>query len=589
MEIYGADLLGIEGYLVRFRALKEGDRRGVTLLGLAQKVVREGYVRAAKAIETLQGNWDVLRNQGYTIDLNPAETPKTSPGLALPMAIMILVASILQDLDDLESQIEYLEEAVERVKPTDEKKRARILDEIASLVNQREKVLEYQTRISRNRKKYLLIGTFDIPSGRIEAPRYGMFGMIAAAKQGFTVIVPEPSEVHAALIAKANPGIRAYKAADLQEVWDVILGVSRPRPARYSRTQVRQKRVTRYVPDLRAIEGVSLAKRAMMVAVAGGHNILLVGPPGQGKGMLAQAAVNLLPDLHRDEMYELNKIYSAAGELGENEVILNRPFQEVSNATRRALFGGGHARDARPGLISMAHKGILLFDEINTWPPTLIEELRRPLNDRVYRVQRVNMRVEYPCNFILVAAMNPCKCGWYHHYECPECGSIFLSENAKCEMHPQACLMSKCRCSAASIEAFRRKLSKPLLDRIDLKVLVSSHDHTSHDSFHYATTTISRRIQNAREMQRRRYRQHGRFNCNAEIPDKSQFFGLDEHTDLYLRQRRRALNLTPRMEVKLLLVSRTVADLHESKRIGRRHMDDAVNLMGLSHEYFRNF
>ena len=594
METYGADLNGIEGYLVRFRAVKEPDRRGITLLGLAQKPVKEGYVRAAKAIETLNGHWDVLTSQGYTIDLSPAETIKTFTGLDLPIAIMLLAASILQNLEALENQISEMEHALEKAKgdARRERRRAQLLSQIESLIERRKLVLKYQTRLSRNRGKYLLIGAFDILTGKIEAPIRGMFGAISAAKPGFTVIVPEESEVHAALIAKANPGIKAYKAADLQEVWDIILGTRKPRPAKYVRARVIVKKSAQYVPDFKAIEGVSTAKRAMMVAVAGGHNILLVGPPGEGKSMLTQASLSLLPRLQQYEMYELNKIYSAAGELQGNEVVLDRPFQQVSNVTLRALFGGGSARNARPGLISMAHKGILLFDEINTCPSALIQELRVPLNDKVYSVQRVGVKIKFPCNFIMVGAMNPCKCGWHGHYECPICKNVFVSTISHCEKHPQVEARHKCTCSRRDIERFSQKLTKPLLDRIDLKVLVSPYDQRPLPAFQYATTTIRRRIQAAREFQKKRYTAEQSVTCNADVRDRvhfERFEKLDRRISSYVDEIHRRLNLTHRAKVKLLLVSRTIADLDSCKAIRKKHTNEAVELMGLAHEYFRDF
>ena len=193
METFGADLNGIEGQLVSFKATKNEEGGGVVLLGLAQKVVREGYLRAEKAIETLDGAWkDILVDRGYTIQLSPAETSKNSPGLDLPIAIMLLQASILQNLDSLGEQIAKVSEQTERsTTRKGEDYRKKLLEQVEALKRQRELALRYKKRLQMNTSKYLLIGTFDIVTGRIESPQHGMFGMIAAAKPGFTVIIPE--------------------------------------------------------------------------------------------------------------------------------------------------------------------------------------------------------------------------------------------------------------------------------------------------------------------------------------------------------------------------------------------------------------
>lgn len=596
MEVYGADISGIEGELIRFTAIINENRRGVALLGLAQKVVKEGYVRAAKAIEMLDGDWSrALTNQGYTIQLSPAETPKTSSGLDLPIAITLLQASILQNQDTLQSQIEDLEKKYEKAdgpKANPDKKK-RLLEQIESLISQRKLVLKYRKRFKDNKRKYLLIGELDIATGQIKTPQFAMFGMIAAAKPGFTVIVPEESEVHAYIVATRHKNITALKASDLQEVWNIILGVARPRKATRARMKLVSKRATRYIPDLRDIDGVSLGKRAITVALAGGHNILLVGPTGTGKTMLASAAPALLPDLNADEIFELNKIYSAKGDLKENEVLNNRPFREAQSGgiTQAAMFGGGNYR-LLPGEISLAHKGVLLLDEINLCKSSLIEQLRNTLNDHVHRVQRVRGTVEYPCNFILVAAMNPCKCGWFGHYQCPECNQTFFSPNAKCPRHPTAVLRSKCKCSRREIDSYRNKLSAPMLDRIDLKVLVSDYDEMQTDASSYASSTIRRQIKQARELQRARYSKAIFGDSNAHVPDRAQFdkftAPMEQRVDAYLREVFRELDLTKRMKVKLRLVARTIADLEESRGIRVKDIKEAVDLMGLDHDYFRS-
>jgi magnesium chelatase family protein len=590
MEIYGADIYGIEGQLIRFKAVKEENKHGATLLGLAQKVVKEGCVRAIKAIEALDDEWDVVNNHGYTIALHPAETPKTSSGLDLPLAIMLLQACILQDEEKLKSLIdEYRKKLlVIEDKPAKGNKKEQILNNIEELVKQRKSILKYKERIRDNKGKYLLIGTLDIIDGKIESPERGMFGMISAGTNNFNVIIPEDAEIQGAVISKYKKNCNFFKASNLQEVWNILLGISIPRKVRYNESKAVKKRINRYVPNLNSIEGVSKAKYAMTIALAGGHNILLVGPPGQGKTMLSMAAVELLPKMGMDEVFELNKIYSAKGELKGNEIVVSRPFQEANNnVTEAALFGGG--RPLVPGLISLAHRGILYFDEINQCKTHIIENLRVPINNKIHKVARVHDTVEYPCNFILAAAMNPCHCGWYDHYFCSECNSTSFTQNNNCEAHPTAKLVSKCTCSQRNIERYKNKISKPLLDRIDLKVFVSAFDTKELYSYDYATRTVRRNIEKAREKQLHRYRGKSSIVCNGDVPDKSQMENVDESIMKYLSGIVRESNIdTKRTEVKSLLVARTIADIELSSRIKKEHLDLAIDLMGITNNYFRD-
>ncbi|CAK8718695.1 MAG: magnesium chelatase family protein [Candidatus Electronema aureum] len=589
MQIYGVDTEGIGGVLIRFSAVVEANTKGISILGLAQRVVAEGCERAVKAIGQLDGNWD-LSNFRITIHLSPAETPKHSAGLDLPIAITLLVGSLLQDEDKIEACIsEFRHEAEkESGKKGSNDSRSLLLKKIDELSDQKDKIARYRKRIKENTNKYCLIGTLDIATGDIEPPRYGMFGMLSSIGKDYTVIVPEQSDIHAGLVSKVK-GFTAYKAANLNEVWSILLGEAQPRTVDYVKSKVIRKEIANYVPDLQAINGAARAKEAMSIAVAGGHNILLVGPSGQGKSMLSSAATKLLPDITSGEIFEINKIYSAKGQLLENEIITSRPYIEVSQATTEAaLFGGGVP--PVPGEISLAHRGVLLFDEVNLFKKDIIERLRTPLEERKSIIQRVAGRIEYPCSFIMIATMNPCKCGWFNHFQCPQCGTILINKEEcdKCRTK----LAHKCKCNKTELKSYKDKLSNPMKDRMDLKVLLSSHDNRNQNKFDFSTKTVQKQIAAAREIQNERYKNENNIFCNADIRDNHQyekFDHIDTDIKVYLNNISNKLDITPRQKMRLQLISRTVADFLQSEKVRQEDVRKAIFLMGLDNEYFRQF
>ena len=583
MEIYGADIEGIRGLLISFDGVIE-EGSGVHLLGKVTKVVSEGFVRAIKAIETLN-DWGI-DNCKVTIQLDPPATVKVSEGLDLPIAITLLKANLFQNTDKLNERIKKIEESSKKAINKKQKAgiRKALIEQLEHLISQRKKIVKYKSKIANDSNKYVLIGSLNITTGRLKPPRLGILSMLSAVPEGYKVIVPEESNIHTALVAKSN-NFDAFIAKDLEEVWDIFLKKIKPRKVKYIKSRVREKKISGHIPDLRAINGAGKAKEAMSVAVAGGHNIMLIGPPGQGKSMLSTAATKLLPDLSSEEIFEINKIYSAKGLLNENEVIISRPYREVNKQTSEAaLFGGG--TPPVPGELSLAHRGLLLFDEINLFNGKIIESLRIPLENGTINLQRVTSSIEYPCDFIMVSCMNPCKCGWNNHYICPACGETFVSTTI-CPIDNSK-MKHKCTCTQREIAAFRDKLSTPIQDRIDLKVLLSSCRDGSNKEFGHATSTIQRKITDARKIQQERYTSNSTIFCNADIKDRVQFEQYDKllpGIKNSLHSTHKKLNMTPRQQTRLLLVCRTVADLAQSEKIEKKHIIKAVKLMGLNDKY----
>jgi magnesium chelatase family protein len=597
MEIFGADLRGIDGELIRLRVLGERDSNGVHILGNARHVTVAGTVeRCLNAIHTMEGFENVGSNLRYTIDLSPVEAKVQSPGIDLPLAITLLRATVAQSLDDLHASVETrkanlatVEESHASARGTERRRelRKRFLAELQSLHGQLAVAEQYQHLLAGNATSYLLIGKLDITTGAIESPRDGMLGLIAAARPGMTIIVPEGAEVHAAIVASGLDHVLAFKARDITEVWAVITGQAKGRHCSASNTRIRQKTTAAgNAPDLKDIIGNGRAKLAMEAALAGRHSLLFVGPAGHGKSMLAQAATQLLPALDRRELLEVNKIYSARGELAANELVLTRPYQEASNSiTEAALFGGG--ANIRPGLISAAHRGILFFDEVNITPEAVLEKLRAPWSNGVVEIQRANETARMPARFQFIGAMNPCKCSMHFHHTCTTCRKMLVLEQT-CPEHPRSKRTSACSCSRRDVARYLGRLSQPIRDRIDIVCLVSRYDQDGswHDS--HATRTVRTRIRVAWERQRVRYAKFPRITCNGDVPHINKMLetgGLVPETVQKLDQslaKRGVVVGSLRKRTQLLALCRTVADLEDSSRVTADHVEKTVLISGLA-------
>ncbi len=399
--------------------------------------------------------------------------------------------------------------------------------------------------------KYLILGELSL-DGTVMPIKGALPIAVSALKEGFTgVILPEANAREAAVVQ----GIEVYGVRDILQVLEILEGCASIEPTSVNTREDYFRNYEDFEVDFFDVKGQSGAKRALEIAAAGGHNVLLIGPPGSGKSMLSVRMPTIMPPMTLAEALESTKIHSVAGKVGVSGGLLShRPFRSPHHTVSDvALVGGGAS--PMPGEISLAHNGVLFLDEMPEFSRHALEVMRQPLEQRVIEISRARYSVKYPANFMLIGAMNPCPCGY--------------------RTHPD----KECTCSAASVQRYAGKISGPLLDRIDIHIEVMPVDIESMTSRREgeSSSDIRARVVKARERQSERY-QGTAVHCNAMMTPAmmEEYCQMDSATISHLRQAMEKLGLSARAYDRIVRVARTIADLVGEEKIRENHIAEAI-------------